>query len=70
MWKRKNAVNRSSRNFIAYALVERKDKLALWDGSVPIYWLRKVAQREADIRNLGGFKVHVEKVRIVRPATK
>lgn len=64
-------MNRSSGNFIAWALVEGKDKLALWDGLVPIYWLRNVAQREANIRNENGFKnVRVQKVRIVRPATK
>jgi phage terminase Nu1 subunit (DNA packaging protein) len=64
-------MNRSSKDFIAWALVEGKDKLSLWDGSVPIYWMRKTAQAEANRRNGKGFEnVRVEKVRIVRPATR
>jgi phage terminase Nu1 subunit (DNA packaging protein) len=66
-----NHMNRSSKNFIAWALIEGKDKLALWDGSVPVYWMRKTAQEEANKRNGDGFEnVRVEKIRIVRPATR
>ena len=63
-------MNRSSRNFIAYALVEKNGKFALYSGDLPIFWMRKIAKREADAKNKNGFDLHVEKVRIVRPATK
>ena len=58
--------NRSSLQFPAYALVDNNGKLALFSGDVSIFWLRKVATAEAAKRNANGFRIHVERVTIVR----
>ena len=59
--------NRSKDLFQAWAIIEnRGSKLALLSGKLPIFWLRKLAQEEADKYNDGGHYLHVEKVRIKR----
>ncbi len=60
--------NRGAELVIAYAVIEKRgDKLALFSGEVPIFWMRKVAQKRADTFNDGGPKyVHVERVAIKR----
>ena len=59
--------NRSAEMVLAYAVIEnRGDKLALFSGEVPVYWLRKVAQERADRFNNGDKVVHVERVAIKR----
>ena len=60
----------SASPFKAYALIDQGNRLALFSGKVPIYWLRKVAQREADECNSNGFTVHVERIEIHREAKK
>ena len=59
--------NRSNKTFPAWAVIEnRGNKLALFSGEIPVYWLRKVAQRRADYYNNGVNHTHVEKVLIQR----
>lgn len=59
--------NRSNNWFPVYAVIEnRGDKLALFGGEVPIFWLRKVAQARANKFNSGGDYVHIERVMIHR----
>ena len=59
--------NRSADWIEAWAVIERRgDKLAIFSGEVPIFWLRKVAQDRANKFNDGGDHVRVEKVTIHR----
>ena len=39
------------KQMFAWAIVDRRDNVALWDGQCPIYWHRKVAYRERNDRN-------------------
>lgn len=59
--------NRSANWVEAWAVIEnRGDKLALFSGEVPVFWLRKVAQERANQFNDGANHVRVEKVTIHR----
>jgi hypothetical protein len=59
-------MKRSDPKFIAYALIDNAGRLAMFGGEVPIFWLRKVANEEAQRRNENGFNIHVEQIVIHR----
>lgn len=35
----------------AWAVIDARGRLALWDGRCPIYWQRNIAYRERNARN-------------------